>query len=717
MATAAWLAASQNAATEPAFLLSIYDGTNTFRCLSRSCTSLTDPVAITNIDSVASEIDPLTRATSVGECVVDVLDAWARPIVANYRLRGQKATITYGFADIAEGDFDGFFVGEIANVEPIDGVTVRLTIRNALAILDDAEIWGAWSNVHPCEMLYAGAGTTTGVLTKAGIPDAMINAASFDRDVFNGTWRAPLSVYRAASTGSSLGGKWSEPIKAKELVDDACNILRCSLVPDANGVIFLVKGDPEASSVDDWTADDLIPGTLHQVETDGNAINRVIARHGIGPTGDLSHVYQDDDTTSQAALKFPGATERVLEYEFETQLVNGASTFPGTSLTVGATSMEIKSIFGMPGVAGQYPTPDANYYVSATGKGYVIVGKQGDNSNDELIECTAQTLTDETVTHNVGQEPGSAPESAVTFATCTYTVARGAGAKAHTSDEHVRDVTALYGAANHILAQFKYGAPVVELETPMHKAWVALASTVTITDPSILAYGINGATTSHKWEVVKKEMKPFASPPSIGWRLVYRDISATAGTRWIGAAQTAPDQMYGQNDSAADEFVSRVYVVSGYTITVTSGRTASIAAGVASVGTTKVRLGTAYSRTFAASKDTYVALGSANGGLAFYAVANGAAIPAKGRKETWLAKVVTNATDITSITDLRTLQSTDLDKVGDGATWKKVGGVDASNKASSSSIGAGAVGVHQSAGFDKRKSSSRNSSFQQWTRG
>ena len=117
MATAAWMAAAAKAASEPALLLSIYDGTNTFRCLSRSCAAISEPVAITNVDSVASEIDPLTRSTTVGELVVDVLDAWARPIIVNYRLRGKKATVKLGFAELAEADFDGLFVGEISDAE------------------------------------------------------------------------------------------------------------------------------------------------------------------------------------------------------------------------------------------------------------------------------------------------------------------------------------------------------------------------------------------------------------------------------------------------------------------------------------------------------------------------------------------------------------------------------------------------------------------------
>lgn len=58
------------------------------------------------------------------------------------------------------------------------------------------------------------------------------------------------------------------------------------------------------------------------------------------------------------------------------------------------------------------------------------------------------------------------------------------------------------------------------------------------------------------------------------------------------------------------------------------------------------------SRTFTASKDTYVSIAQ-NGAIAYSEVANGAAQPSLPSNSNWLAKIVTNGSTITSVTDLR----------------------------------------------------------------
>lgn len=58
------------------------------------------------------------------------------------------------------------------------------------------------------------------------------------------------------------------------------------------------------------------------------------------------------------------------------------------------------------------------------------------------------------------------------------------------------------------------------------------------------------------------------------------------------------------------------------------------------------------SRAFTASRDTYVSIGQ-NGSLGYSEVANGAAQPALPSNSNWLAKVVTNGSTVTGVTDMR----------------------------------------------------------------
>ncbi len=58
------------------------------------------------------------------------------------------------------------------------------------------------------------------------------------------------------------------------------------------------------------------------------------------------------------------------------------------------------------------------------------------------------------------------------------------------------------------------------------------------------------------------------------------------------------------------------------------------------------------SRAFTASRDTYVSIGQ-NGSLGYSEVANNAAQPALPSNSNWLAKVVTSASTVTGVTDMR----------------------------------------------------------------
>lgn len=90
------------------------------------------------------------------------------------------------------------------------------------------------------------------------------------------------------------------------------------------------------------------------------------------------------------------------------------------------------------------------------------------------------------------------------------------------------------------------------------------------------------------------------------------------------------------------------HVASGLVVTDDTGLTADISAGVAYINGIRLNISAVNNRTFTASKDTYVDLGD-NGVLDYNEVSNGAAAPALAANHLRLAKVVTNATDTTSV--------------------------------------------------------------------
>ncbi len=103
-----------------------------------------------------------------------------------------------------------------------------------------------------------------------------------------------------------------------------------------------------------------------------------------------------------------------------------------------------------------------------------------------------------------------------------------------------------------------------------------------------------------------------------------------------------------------------------------SGLTATYLAGLVRVGqaspagSVKEYRIAGTTKLFTASKDTYVSVTTA-GALQYTEVANAAAKPSQatiGALSEWVAKVVTDATDITSVTDLRRQASADIELLG-----------------------------------------------------
>lgn len=95
------------------------------------------------------------------------------------------------------------------------------------------------------------------------------------------------------------------------------------------------------------------------------------------------------------------------------------------------------------------------------------------------------------------------------------------------------------------------------------------------------------------------------------------------------------------------------FVVSGLLPTTSANLISDISAGFAYVTGTRV-VKAVTSKTYTASKDTYVDVNSV-GTYTFVEVANGAAAPAVTADSIRLAKVITDATAITGVTDLRTV--------------------------------------------------------------
>jgi hypothetical protein len=139
-------------------------------------------------------------------------------------------------------------------------------------------------------------------------------------------------------------------------------------------------------------------------------------------------------------------------------------------------------------------------------------------------------------------------------------------------------------------------------------------------------------------------------------RFVFRAASGEYTLKPSGQGVTAQDIVVTLDDPDEHWRVADIvsdYVVSGCLAATAGGLNGTTSTGVAYVGGARIALAQTTS-VYTASKDTYLDLNAA-GALVLNAVANGGGEPALAANTIRLAKVVTDATQITAVTDRRPL--------------------------------------------------------------
>lgn len=658
--SAAWLQAMQVANPEIRMLATItHLDTSTMSATSGYCQQMTYPEGISGVGDVAAEVDPLTREPKVGQVALTVHDAWLRPIAVTKRLKGQKIALSVGAACLAEGDFLSYFLGQIDEIEPCgmrDQGEDTVTLTDAFGF-DDVSIVGKWVCKHPLQVLYAGDGT--GVLELAGVPSSLIDTASFD--VTSATYAAisPWAVSRAGQN-SGKDGSLSGAVKASEIVSEMCALLMGQLITKEDGKISFKLFDPTASAVATLTKDDW--HSIKQRPIDRDIINRVEVAWGVAhqDTGDRNRSFVLDDTASQAAYAFSGSAARVMDYKVESPWFSesGKCAQLLTGITALSASLDVYGAgHALTGTRGMPAAQTADQQIGASSPAYLML-----TDNQGAVEIVkAESCTFVAGGHvEVINPRDQAVESVGTACKVTYgslTRAQfGTSAAAWDAMDYVYDMTIQVAIASAILQRQKYGCPPLEIELPFHWFWIQRGDLLTITWPDFLAYGMDGLTTATKWEVISKQASPNGSPPNVKLVLAVaaNEALTTAGYDWhCGLATREQEAM----ESTYYVDVQDAYVVSGFTTTYTVGtKLAMVAPGVASVCGARVRMLTQKSQNCSASKDTYVSFNFKTCTLFWDPVNNGAAQPALPPDSMWIAKVVTDATVITSVTDKRTVK-------------------------------------------------------------
>jgi len=619
------------------------------------------PAAIQRIDPIGGELNPLTRDMKNTGLIIDVDDAWLRPVIVNYRLAGQKVELWLGAAELDETDFVALFKnGVIDSIEPTDGHTIKLVALGQSQILELNKITGFWYNTHPLECLYDGAGG--GVLEKGGA--VSFNANSFDPTQLEYDDIEHLLVSRTTSMAAGAYAnnlsmddpkRWRdwggvhEPTSAFDVAQSITKLLNGHLVNDEDGDAKFVRFDSAASAADDWTDDDFLPGSFKQDALDENIVNRIVVNFdGTGPDGNWKQSYRADETGSQAAYAYPGETERIHSYKFSTPWVSSVMR-----LAADVDNITDPVAFTLYGVTTHALSGNkAGLVINAGHPVYLLLDSTHvqDIGNAEIVKVTSLTrgTVDDVSAYFWDPDSGWTEESGWDGRVTIGAASRnqlGTSISAHVNtNTMVYDITPIVMLCDELLERFGYGAPIVEVATNLRKFPYQIGDLVSLTTDQFVTYGLDGITSAKKWEIIGKKVHLFDGTGRIEWKLAYAGINVL--TRTGLTSPLAIDTTRGQ---AVQQDVVQGAILDGCDVTQTAGLGGSLAVGYASNGDAMAIIPEATTHTYTASKDTYVTLDLDTNGITYSAVNNAAAAPYQSSNQVLLAVVTTGAAAITSI--------------------------------------------------------------------
>lgn len=645
---AAWTEAVQRENVDLRFWAEIDDGTTQWTLVDGLCDQIDAPIVLESVSPVSVEVNPLTRKVQTGSMDIVVDDAWLRPIMVANRIARAKVTIKTGAQSLAIGNFVNHFTGVIDKINPMDdGKLVGLELLDPFTILKKTGITGYWYNLHPLEVL-------EDILSNL-LPAALYDATSLDPSQSKYTSISHHVVTRGRFQAANADSSIRTPIPAWDVVSELCQLLDGSFVSDESGALTFVLFDSTAAATFNLTDTDLVDFKTLEIHSD--VVNRVSVDYYFpNQNDDPWFSYQQNDTDSQSNYAYPGESERILEKEFKTDWVSGAATLKA-SITDIATNVEFWGhLHAFAGTNQLYPVSSQPAWAAISVSRTMFI-----KIDDEIIEIRGYSplAGASSVDHGIRTVSIQDTESSATLNLGPYVMgvrglvasagrgALGTTAAAHTAGSRVFDVTIPVYMASSRIDRFGDGLHKVSCQLNAWEHSIQVGDIGTITESTFVAFGKDGLTTADKWEVISKSFDQASSPPLVNLILASADSSAPTKTHklkgvGIGSAEIATLDSLNQS-------VMTNSVISGLDVSQTSGLGISTSPGVSANASGAEQLRAASTHTAPASKDTYVYKDTTDGSIIHQSVTLGAAAPQTPPGMVPLAKVVTDATSVTSV--------------------------------------------------------------------
>jgi hypothetical protein len=702
LTTTEWTAAMTKSGAKPRILCQLFPAEGTVSEFVNGKVSFSGPLpTLSSISAANRSLDLLANRAQTSMMTLNfVRDDEMETLVSTYGIVGTKCKLWLGEEGLVRGDYAPFYTGIVDDVIPTT-TTVTLKVKTSDELLKDRHEANAWTNSHPFTVIKE-------VLEDTFVNDELWDAASLDPNEDTAVSHLVVDKSRFYFGSESA---LRQPIKARSLVDEMLKLTLSQFVSQEDGVMRLVRVNPDASVTDNWTEDDL--GDLRIASLYDNIVNEIILM-----THSERRENQDDanarleervmtvlrDTDSRTRYGYKsiwesgiGKYERIIRLPSVSgntvlgeQLLNTATT-NDTFLVLGG-SLYSMSGTRSPGFPVDSQPTEAT--LTAARPGYWVfyndaklLGRDFTIEPNEVEIIEIKTLTSNTAAKVFFNTQNGVPPDYVSQDTypngATATIANrgkfGTAATTWSILTKIYDVTpaVLYGQT--ILDLYANGGWTIDCQTSLAKYAVQRGDVVTLTTNRFLGFGKTSLDTTTKWLVVGKSVELDGEPPSIHWTLQFLQDSSPPASTLDYVFEAVPlrggvDEQLGAAE--AEDFADK-YVADGLGLTLTGGLGIDIEVGIAQCAAIRIVIDKKTSLTLTASKDTYVGFDFYTRGLIVREVENGGNQPALSGTQIWLWKIITDSSSILHNFDLRTRQGLNGQLVVDGTVGTRHENADA----------------------------------------
>ena len=611
------------------------------------------------------QIDPISlrhdteshKSTISGVSLTMRPDGAAREIFVGRFLKNKIIQVLLGADGVTEANFETIWTGKISDCVP-SGTSFLVSADSFSDLLEDTETSLRFQG-NTLEVLLD-------LLTNAAAGDidtAYIATSTFDPANYTDT----ISHYQTLANYTYSPLNSIQPFhnytpnpttSVRKLIDEICAGLPGFVYQGTDGLIRFKLMDPDGSVSRHIKKRDLIDFRVNSTVADTTNQATYNFFHD-DETNSFRSSYTAKSAAAQTAAALPGSTRSIDRAEPVELRWFTAAKFLRTALTDSATSVVVGGV-GVNIFTGE--SSDTDQQPSADRPVYLRI-------DDEIIEATSIAFTGTFVwAHPVdGVIVSETVADSITFGGCTRG-ALGTTAVAHTRTTQVTDYTQAVGRAGDLVRQRAYGSPRVSVTLPLSHLELEELDLITFDHDVYAFYGVTAANSNTVWRIVEISIAPFGSSVGIHLGLEWvRDNYAAAVTAAYTDARTDAEPLMRPLRNASDrDLIADAWVTTGLGFTAGVGLSGTLALGELGTLLTPVSIPENITRTFTASKDTYIYVDRINGGVVFLEVAvAGSPDPLDSWSALWMVR--TNGSAITAQTDFRKTKPLDGDKLQSGS--------------------------------------------------